>query len=392
MSFIYDLKKELMGIGLNFENKFIKSAQESDGRIAPLALKFIDNLESSLKDLYVKDLTNLETYLRYCLDHKIEVDSKQLVYRYDNTNNVWNNGVNVNFDVLSDDVKKLYSEYKSYFMVYKDGLVKNLNELLKKAQDNGNKVAQAMLGKLISEANSALSLTFKLTPVTEAAGGGDVPEAHPDSKKDGGSDGNQAGQSNKHTDQSTAKGEMRDSIKKALSGVNPLASVLDLGIIKRFFQVMKDWTSDPEHKKRFIKMYAEVLGAEENDPVVTQRVQSIVDIATNGNNYVDDLLSRFVAKQRIQVQDVVGNSGNTSVENFQNAVLKPGQNTNSHVVNATQLLIYTIQRVISLEEEILPNDEFVNQQNQIAQGWLIELGKLLTSAQIASRNDTNKIR
>ena len=403
MSFVYDIKKQLCDIGLDFEKKFIRTAQEAPpgapspaavntDKITNLARKMLDNLQTSAQDLYSKDLKNLQAFIYYCLDKKISVDGLRLVYRVDANESAFSAGIGHDFKMLADDVKAKYAEYEKAFMVNKEGLVKKLTELVQQAETSGNKIAQVMISKVIAEANSVLQLGMKKTPHTEAAGGGDEPTVNPVPDNSNGKE-NGSGQANRQGNSGTptTKSEMQDSIKQALRGAEPLSNVLDLDIIKRFFEVVRDMFAGAE-KERYVKMYSEVIGAPANSPNVVSRLQSVSNTAVDGIRYVDNLLQQFV-KPRIQMQDVVGSAGNTNVDNFMNIMRHSSDTTASKVKNLCDILNWVIQNVLTIEEDLLRQDnDFITRQMQTGRAWMNEIGKLSTASQIVARNDVAKLR
>lgn len=398
MSFVYDIKKQLLEIGAEFEQKFVKKAQNAPGTPDPahmnaIALKMLDNLQNSLEDVFTKDLKDLRSLVNYCLDKKIEREGRRLVLRFQESG--FGSEVGAEFAGLDDDVKAEYAPYPSNnpaYMVHKAGMVRMIQELQSEATATKNKIAEVMLGKLVDEANRDLNLGMKKTPRTEAAGDADIPTVTPVPEGKDGNKGNQGtGQSNKQDSGTPAtKGEMAKAIKSALSGMYPLSNVLDLIIIKRFFETMREWSNNPQHQERFNQMLSSEIGAPVDSPILIQKKQLIAQIGRDGLRYVDDLL-RLVAKSRIQLQDVAGSAGKNNVDTFAASVLKDGNNSASHVANVANVLSYLVNRVYALEEEIIQNDSFITEQGQIAQTWIQYFGRLQSAAQIAARTDQAKL-
>lgn len=385
MSFVYGIKKQLLEIGIEFENKFHKKAQTAPVpvQLKSVALKLLSNLENSLEDIFTKDLKDLRSFINYCLDKKVERDGKRIVYRHQNEG--INAIVGAEFNALPNEVKAEYAPYppgEESYMVHKTGLTRMIRELQQEATTSNNKVAEVMLGKLIEEANRDLNLGIKKVPETEAAGDSSVPVEKPVP------DGKGTGQSNQQglgpgSGTVSTKGEMAEAIKSALSGVYPLSNVLDLIIIKRFFEVVRDWSNSPQYQARFNQMLSTEIGAPIDSPLLAQKKETIEQIGRDGLRYADDLL-RLVAKSRIQVQDVEGSAGMNPVDTFKTNVLKDTNRNPQTVKNVADAIAMLVNRVYALEEEIIKNDSFITEQQQIAQSWTARLGRLQNFASIAA--------
>jgi len=189
MSFVYDIKKQLMDIGLEFENKFQKKAQTAPAttgvpatnapdsavanpasdatpatpvdaktrdnmasRAAAVALKLLDNLEAASKDVLPKDIKDLDSLIFFIRKNK---KGDKIAFRDSPQASEW-------IGAVPEAEKASYAEYVTKdglkFQVSKPRLTQFLQTLQQQAESEKNQIAKVMLGKLVDEANNALKL------------------------------------------------------------------------------------------------------------------------------------------------------------------------------------------------------------------------------------------
>lgn len=177
----------------NLMSHFLKNAQETDLKSAlqgnPTDPKknflVLDNLIAKLKkdlsttsdaaftaakdtELFVQDLTNSSSFIKYLYNNKVALDGKQLVLDHNATGA--EKFIDLEYSQLSADLKKLYfpfPEGNQDYWVYKDGIEKFLHSKMEEAEkstDQGFKnILKTLLKKLYEEINS-LAPSLKVTP------------------------------------------------------------------------------------------------------------------------------------------------------------------------------------------------------------------------------------
>lgn len=178
MSFIYNDEKlinELLKSAIDFENRFLKKAQQAAPGPAPdpqavrnsAALKLLDNLEKSVDPdepiissttdeakLYSYHVENLGALLNFVIQNGITVGYKPIAVEA-NPNDpsyvFYKLEGNAGFNESADR-----SRQTKGFYVNKDLLVQYIKSLQKIAHESGNEVMRVQLGSLIDQANNQL--------------------------------------------------------------------------------------------------------------------------------------------------------------------------------------------------------------------------------------------
>lgn len=142
-------------------NQLLKTAQLSDP-VRELAAKLATNLRNQLDvssetpeaDLFARDLKNFDDFIAYLYRHKTVFNGAEIVLDADTRR-------------PPEDLKNKYVKYESKF-IYAEGVENFLNQLKKHADDAGNKLMQAMLGRLIIDANNKLGTSVSAFEAEEA--------------------------------------------------------------------------------------------------------------------------------------------------------------------------------------------------------------------------------
>lgn len=153
-------------------------------------------------ELFVQDLTNSSSFIKYLYNNKVALDGKQLVLDHNATGA--EKFIDLEYSQLSADLKKLYfpfPEGNQDYWVYKDGIEKFLHSkmeeaekstdpgfknilktLLKKLSDEINTLAPSL--QIIPESKTPTGDTIDMIPATLALGNPSAPGQYPLTLKD----------------------------------------------------------------------------------------------------------------------------------------------------------------------------------------------------------------
>jgi len=183
MSFLFELEvlgKLIIESGL-FDSLY-KSAQTREVETQQLALRLIDNLLNQVDvssdtsaEMYLKDLTSLDSLITFLEQNKI---------KYNNLPIVLSGPVGETYEELKNFPKDLYFIYKrsSEFIndmpicrIYKEGLIDFIEKL--KTEFKNNPLTQDVLNKLINKANQDLKdYDINIEPATIELDGDKTPQ------------------------------------------------------------------------------------------------------------------------------------------------------------------------------------------------------------------------
>lgn len=170
MSFLFedDVLVKLL-IDSKLFNQLDKYAQQADAETKILAIKLTKDLIDQARqaynppgaDIYVRDLTSLESYINYLHKNKILAsDGKEIVIQTKGLAS----------GVIIEQDKNLYKPYHD-FMVHIGGLIEQINTLDEEAQKEGNQVMRPLVNSLKAEATIVFAMDFTSKKKDIAHGG-----------------------------------------------------------------------------------------------------------------------------------------------------------------------------------------------------------------------------
>lgn len=185
MSEIFDRKLigELVKIGNDFENKFVRKGQAAPAQPVEVnevavANKLLSNLKARMSrevgadkdpDVFMRDLLGIETFLHYCLANGLTENGKPLAIRA--ATNAGESAMGAGVEVIQHGQENYGTWPKGatpVYYVHRDGVTEYLKELQTKAKGNTFKVD--VVGKLINEFNNDLGLKIAPQGTADAPG------------------------------------------------------------------------------------------------------------------------------------------------------------------------------------------------------------------------------